>query len=357
MELPNIKRLPDITRLELVNLRSLEFMKWLACYSETRGSRTRASELYLHDHPTAHGVSYVKRDMELTQAGAELASKALTPPATTTSAAYAGALVGVDLLAQGFVAQVFSASLLGRLPNVRKLPFQVRIPSETAGANFQWVSENTPKPSSTLAFATGVTLTRLKAAAICVFTVELLRGITETGAETLRDTLKNGLVAFTDKSFLDPTSTAIAGQRPASITAGLTPVTPGADFAASMQALMNAFFSARPGAVEPVLIAAPQQAAAIRSLNAGGGVGLPIVTTAAAGTSVVMVDGAGVFYADDGVEIHVSGEATFEMADPATSPPTATTVHRSLWQDNLRGFRVERFVNWYALPNCVQYLA
>ncbi len=37
-----------------------------------------------------------------------------------------------------------------------------------------------------------------------------------------------------------------------------------------------------------------------------------------------------------------------------TSPPTATSVPTSLWQQNLVGYRLTRFVSWGAAPNAVQ---
>lgn len=350
-------RLSDVTRNELIEIRSLEFMKWLCCYAEAQGSRTLASEWYVEQYPNSFGATYVKKELEvLRQPGVDLKERALMPPATTLGSTYAAPLVGVDMLASGFLAQVHAKSVLGQIPNMLRVPFQVRVPTEDAGANYQWVGEGGAKPVSTMTFNQGVTLTRLKGAAIPVFTGEFIRSITDATAATLRNTLRNGLVKWSDKAFLDPTSTAVATVRPASITAGVTPVTPGANFAASMQALLNTFFTNRPDAEEPVLIAAAQKEAEIMALGPNG-VGLPIVRSPAAGTSVVMVDGAGMFYADDGVTIDTSDTAAIQMNSTPDSPPTAATVFVSLWQQNLRGFLVERFLSWHATPGSVQYLA
>ena len=62
------------------------------------------------------------------------------------------------------------------------------------------------------------------------------------------------------------------------------------------------------------------------------------------------------FFADGGMEVSYSREAMLEMEDPASSPPTALTVLTSLFQQNLAGFRVRRFVSWGAAPNAVKYL-
>ena len=62
------------------------------------------------------------------------------------------------------------------------------------------------------------------------------------------------------------------------------------------------------------------------------------------------------FVADDGVAIYISQQASIELVyNPAA--PTASTIMTSLFQTNLIGFRVERFVNWTTTPGAVKYLA
>ena len=79
------------------------------------------------------------------------------------------------------------------------------------------------------------------------------------------------------------------------------------------------------------------------------------VTHELAGTNIVIVDPRRVFYSDAGLEVDYSEKAMLEMADPATNPVTAAVVLRSLWQENLVGFRLTRFVSWGAAPNSVAY--
>ena len=52
----------------------------------------------------------------------------------------------------------------------------------------------------------------------------------------------------------------------------------------------------------------------------------------------------------------MSDQAVVQM-DDAPGAPTAATVYRSLWQDNLVGIKVERFVNWKAAAGSVQFTA
>jgi hypothetical protein len=62
---------------------------------------------------------------------------------------------------------------------------------------------------------------------------------------------------------------------------------------------------------------------------------------------VALIHGPSILFADDGgVNIDVSQEATVELNTVPTSPPTASSVLISLWQQNLIGLRAERFINW-----------
>ena len=334
-------RLADITKLQVNEALSLDYAKWLACLSETN-QPTSASEVFLRRFPHTLGASLVK--------------KALTAPGTTTDATWAQPLVGIKPFVDAFVALARSASLLGRIPGLRTIPFNVKVPLQTGDAGYTWVKQGDPKPVSKFTFGNGVTLAPTKAAAIIVVTRELVQVGVPGSEQALRDTLISGLTAFTDKSFLDPASTAIAETRPGSVTAGTTPVTATASYAADVASLLAAFFTGAPNAIEPVLIANAAHAAAIRSMNSGGGVGVPVIVSEAAGNHTIAMDPSGVFVADAGVDIDISREASIEMVDTPAAP-VATSVFTSLFQTNMVGFRTERFVNWTTTPNAVKYLA
>jgi hypothetical protein len=231
------------------------------------------------------------------------------------------------------------------------------VPLEDVGANFYWVAEGQNKPISKMSFSNNITLPPLKGQGIIVLSRELVELAGRGFPGAMFDTLVAGLTSFVDKSFLDPASTAIAGQRPASVTAATTPITATASYATDVQSLLTAFFAGRPNAQEPVLVTSAGHAAAIRSMNAGGGVGVPVIISEAALGNTIALDGAGIFVADNGAEIDQSDQASLQMNDAPDSPATASTVQISLWQMNLRGLRVERFVNWQAVTGAVKYLA
>lgn len=341
MDTRNLPRLSDVTKAQVQDALVLDYCKWLSCLSQTNVP-TRASEVFLERYPHALGASLIR--------------KAATTPGTSTDPAWAGPLAAIRPFVDAFVALARSASLLGRIPGLRTIPFNVKVPIQTGDAGYVWVKQGDPKPVSKLAFSNGVTLGPTKASAIIVVTRELITLTVPNAEQALRDTLIAGLTSFTDKSFLDPASAAIVDTRPASVTNGTTPVAGTGNLAADVQALLAAFFAGNPNAIDPVLICNAANGAAIRSMNGGGGVGLPIVVSGAALGNVIALDAASVFVADAGVEIDTSREASIEMVDaPAT--PTAATVMTSLFQTNMVGFRVERFLNWTTTAGAVKYLA
>ena len=351
-------RLSDITRSHRIDLESKEFVKYLACYQQAHGVAEQACQWYLERWPDSFGAPYIKRE----QKELALSTKALVPPATTGDAPWAGALTGVSDLMSGFLAIARSQSLLGRIPGLRRIPFNTRIPVENQAASYAWVAQGGPKPVSQMAFGQGVTIDIKKATGIVVFTRELIRLLAPGTEDALRDSLLNGLTTFTDTSFLS-TDATVAGTKPAGILNGLTPVTATGDIHADILALLDAFYTARPDAQEVVLIAGPRKAAQIQ----GGttwmsgvelpGMGYPLVITSAAGTNVIACDPSAIFYADGGLEIDVSDKAAFQMNSTPDNPATAATVIRSMWQDNLVAFKVERTLNWWAAPTSVAYLA
>ena len=364
MELPTLKRLSDVTKAELRELQSVEFAKFVAMYTQAHGVRSQACLGFL-DAYDSYGAALVRKELELcqpTRAGhndralGSLICKAATAPATVASGVWAGSLVGVEQLQFGFLAVAHSASVLGRMPGLRQVPFRVSVPLQTQEASFAWVSEGGAKPVSAMAFQQSTLLELTKAAGITVYTNEFLRNITNETAVGLRDSLRDTLVSFQDKALLS-TAAAVAGVSPAGILAGITPVTSTGNLANDLQALLTAFYTARPAASEDtVLIAGPAKSAQLKTLNSGGGPGYAIITTDAAGTKIIVLDGRGMVFADGGLQLDISEGASLQM-DSAPTTPSASTVFTSLWQDNKVGIRLERTVNWHAVASNVQFLA
>ncbi len=337
-ELPRLgPRTEQLQQKQLV----LDYGCYLAELADSVGSATAVKNFLLR-YPRSTGAMLLQ-------------TKAAIAPGTTTDIAWGGALISP--MEDAFLKLVRSASLLGRIPGLRRVPFNVKIPVQTSGSTYQWIPENGYKPASAMAFSNGVTLGLLKHAAIPVVTRELVAAARAGFSGALIEALEADLTDYTDRQFLDPLVAAVANKNPASVTNGTTPVASTGVYATDLQTLLAAFFTGAPNVLAPVLITNAAHAAAIRSMNGGGGVGVDVIISGAAGGITVAMDPSQVFVADKGVTVESSKEASLQMNSTPDNPATATTVQVSLWQTNTIGYLVERFVNWQATANSVKYLA
>ena len=103
------------------------------------------------------------------------------------------------------------------------MPFNTKVPTQTAGGTYGWVGEGKPKPLTALAFSSA-TLAVAKAAGIIVITEELARLSSPSAEAVVRADMIAGIAQFLDGQFIDPAVAEVANVHPASITNGLTPI-------------------------------------------------------------------------------------------------------------------------------------
>lgn len=294
----------------------------------------------------------------------ELMLKAATAPGTTLDATWAGPLAVMQPSTTEFLELLRPATLIGKINNFRRVPFNVSVPSQTAGGTYTWVGQGSPKPVGTLQFA-AVTLGIAKAAGIIVISEELVKISNPSAEETVRQDMVGGMSQYLDTQFIDPAVAAVTNVSPGSVTNGTTPITTAGgtpdNARTDLKALVASFVTANLSTANAVFVMSEANAFAIgSSLNAlgqplfpgmgasGGSImGIPVVTSQVAGTTVALIDARGILMADDGgLTIDVSREASVQMDSAPTDPPVAATVIVSLWQLNLVGLKAERFINW-----------
>lgn len=300
----------------------------------------------------------------------ELYLKAAVAAGNTTDATWAGPLVNQNI-ATDFLELLRPATILGKIPGLRTAPFNTKVPSQTAGGSYGWVGEAKPKPVTNLAFG-AETLAITKAAGIIILTEELVRLSSPSAEDLVRRDMIAGIARFLDSQFIDPAVAAVAGVNPASITNGAPTVAATTNPRADLLTIID-YFATNNVPLEGVTIIMSQSNALAMSfyvnsdgspqfpgLGVNGGTyrGINFVTSQTAGTNVIGVQPSLILYADDGgVTIDASREASVQMDSAPASPPDATTVMVSLWQNNLVGLRAERFVNWKRASNyAVTYL-
>ena len=296
--------------------------------------------------------------------------KAAIAPGTSTDATWAGPLVNQNIAAD-FLELLRPATILGRISGLRTVPFNCKVPSQTAGGTYGWVGESKPKPVTKLAFA-AETLGINKVAGIIVLTEELVRLSNPSAEALVRADMIAGIAQFLDTQFIDPAVAAVAGVNPASITNGAPTAAATVNPLADIMGLINHFVTAGIAVDGVTFILSPANALSLSfrtnldgspefpglSINGGTYRGLQFVTSGTAGTNIVALQPALVLYADEGgVTIDASREASLQMDSAPASPADATTVYVSLWQTNCVGLRAERFVTWKrANANAVKYL-
>jgi HK97 family phage major capsid protein/HK97 family phage prohead protease len=299
--------------------------------------------------------------------------KAAQGAGTTTDANFASPLIVYQVMASEFAELLRPATIIGRIPGLRRVPFNIQMPATTQGSTMGWVGENAPKPVSAMAFTT-ITLRWAKAAGIIVLTDELVRFSNPAAEAVVRNDMIAAMTQFLDRQFVDPAIAAVPNVSPASITNGVTPITAsGVDpnsFKADMKGLFNTFLAANLSAADSVFIMTQQQALAISlmtnplgqyiypSVNASGGtlLGYPVVASEnvpatggspSDGFPLILCKPSEIMLADDGqTVIDASNQASIQMDSAPDSPPSSSTTLISLWQMNMTGLRAERWINW-----------
>jgi HK97 family phage major capsid protein len=303
----------------------------------------------------------------------ELALKTAVTPGATTDTAWSNGLVNYQILTAEFIEYLRPLTIIGRIPGLTRVPFNVKIGRQTGAATVNWVGQGAPKPLTSLAFD-NVTLDLAKIAGIIVLNDELVK-ISNPAAEALvQSDLAKAIVQFMDAQFVDPTKAAVSGVSPASITNGVTAITPtgttGAAFRADMKTMLGQFLTNNMQVNGTVLLMPQRLALGISlmtnslgqrefpnlTMNGGELLGLPVITSEGIpstggsptdGDPIIAVSAPDILLADDGVvTIDASREASLQMDTAPDSPATASTVMVSMFQQNQVAIRAERYINW-----------
>lgn len=259
-------------------------------------------------------------------------------------------------------------SVLGRMTGFRRVPFNVKFPVVTAGASAQWVGQGQAKPMSSLSLETAE-FSFSKIVGLCVFTRELAESSDPAVEELVRDDMTATIARFSDEQFLDPSIAAVANTSPASVTNGATAVASTGAAAAQVEADFTSLFAAvTTNLASPFLLMRKSVAvklAQLRGTNGdhsfpdvgatGGEIwGVPVITSenvpadsnSPSDNIIVLIDAAEILLAEGNIEFEVLRHASLQLETVPDSPPTASTVMVSLWQRNLIGLGVNRYVRW-----------
>lgn len=286
-----------------------------------------------------------------------------------------------------FIDLVRPLTILGRLPGLRRVPFNIRVGAQSSGSTGYWAGEGKPIPVSRLG-TSEVTLGMAKAVGMLVTTAELMRASSPAAEILLRDDLVKTNVTFVDQQFIQPDYAAVANVSPASITNGVTPTaasgTALTNVKQDIQTLVKSFVTNGVPlsglcwvmhANLALSISMMENAVGARqwpdlTITGGTFAGLPAIASESAcqagsvvageGQLLVLVNTNEILLADDGeADIQASTEASIQMLDNPTNDsvtPTATTMV-SMFQTDSVALRAVRFINWAKRrANVVQYI-
>jgi HK97 family phage major capsid protein/HK97 family phage prohead protease len=303
----------------------------------------------------------------------ELLLRAAVSEGTTFGTTYASPLIVATQAAALFAEYLRPGTILGKLTQLRRSPFNVAIPRMTTGASTNWVGESAPKPVTSEAYDS-ITLRWAKAAAIIVLSQELVRFSNPQAEEIVRDDLRRAMTEFLDRQFIDPSVAAVTNVSPASVLNGVTAATPtgttASAFRTDVKTLLAPIITANipldsgawvmhtTTALSLSLMQNSLGQQVFPGMTKDGGMllGFPVVASTnvpAAGGSpadgyvLAFVVQNEILLADDGVTIiDSSDQASIQMDSAPDSPPTASSAYVSLWQLNWVGLRVERWITW-----------
>ena len=339
------------------------FARMVQLIATTRGNDMQAQRMAAQYFPDTPDLA---RYFEGRSIGA--ISRAAVTPGTTQDPAWAGTLVYAQQLSSELIELVRAESILGQLPDLRAVPFNVRIPRETIIlGTAQWVGEGLPKPVGKGGYDF-VTIPWAKAALIVAITEELARFSNPSAELLMRDGLVRAIAQFLDTQFIS-TNIAIPNVSPAGIrsnfNAGMTFPSSGSalpyiqwDLSHAV-ALLTAVHAPR----KPVWIMAPATAVYIESvINAFGQPafpslannntlkGYPVVTSAYVPPDIILLmDQQYILHASDPqIAVDVSAEASIQLDNVPANPPAPLV---SLWQQNMIGLRAEKYEYWLPANN------
>jgi HK97 family phage major capsid protein/HK97 family phage prohead protease len=293
----------------------------------------------------------------------------------STTTGWASELVYAQDLQADFIEFLRPQTILGKIGGFRRVPFNVRVGSQTGGSTAYWVGQGRPVPVSKLT-TSSATLGITKMAGLIAIDDELARSSSPSAELLVRNDLAAQIAQFSDTSFIDPTQGGLTNIQPASVTYGATAVTPsGTNFAAiatDVKAVFAPMITAEIDISQCYWVMTATTALALSlmqtslgnpqfpTLNINGGTwqGLPVIVSQAAlmtgspdyANMIVLIAPQEIMLADEGgVSISVSNEASIEMLDNPTNRSAGSSVATSMvsmFQTNTLAIKAVRYINW-----------
>jgi HK97 family phage major capsid protein/HK97 family phage prohead protease len=301
--------------------------------------------------------------------------KAAVSGGDSTTAGWASELAYAENIAREFITFLRPRTIIGRVSGWRNVPFNIRVGSQTGGMTGYWVGQGKGIPMSKGA-TSSVSLGIAKVAGLTSIDKELARLSTPSAELMVRNDLAAECQKVLDLSLIDPNQGGQTNIQPASLTYGVTPVTPtGTNYAAfvtDVKSLFSTAIAAQLDVSQAVWVTSPTNALALSlmvtslgnpqfpglTINGGTLMGLPAITTTQANIAgspqfanmMVLIFPGEVFLADDGTaNVEASDQVSIQMDDATTQSSTATATGTSvvsMFQTESIAIKAVRYINW-----------
>lgn len=258
-----------------------------------------------------------------------------------------------------FIALVRSKTIIGRLEGIRRVPADVKYLVQSGTASGSWVAEGKPMPLTSHAFVRK-SLSLLKVAALTVQTEELLDS--PDSADIIQADLVRAVAEAVDAAFIDPDNAGVAGEKPASVTNGVTPALIGAFDNTDIGTALADW----PGDWDYLTFIAHPELVAFHDADTFPGFnvrgegnikGAKLITStavpkdASGGHQLIALDASAIAYTalDTAAQIKASHQGTLEMLDGSLTQDGTTGTGAalvSLWQNNLVAIAALLHENW-----------
>ncbi|KGT86258.1 phage capsid protein [Erwinia typographi] len=347
------KGAPAVIHVEKPLEKGIAFARFTKSLAAANGSRSEALEIAKRQYPRDAKLHHVL--------------KSAVGAGTTTDPQWAGSLVEYQEYAEDFIEFLRPKTIVGQfgqgnIPQLRKVPFNIRIHAQTSGGSASWVGQGKAKPLTRFDFES-VTFGFSKVATIAVITDELIRFSNPAADAMVRDQLAEAVIARLDIDFVNPAKAAVPDVSPASITNGATQIPSSGDPDTDSSNAFQVFIDAELQPTGGVWLMSSTTALALSKrknalgqkeypdMTMFGGVfeGLPAIVSQYVGNLLVLVNAPDIYLADDGgVAVDMSREASLEMeSEPSGDSITPTPTEMvSMFQTNSVAIRAERWINW-----------
>ncbi|TMH27545.1 MAG: hypothetical protein E6H66_23215 [Betaproteobacteria bacterium] len=138
----------------------------------------------------------------------ELIVKGAVAAGSTSDSSWAGPLAPQQTLAGEFVEYLRPATIIGRIPGLRNVPFNVKFGEVTADVSAAFVGQGKPYPASALSLATPA-LAIAQLVIITPLTLELAQDSSPHAAATIAADCRAALAAGLEEAFVDPDRVAV----------------------------------------------------------------------------------------------------------------------------------------------------